>query len=79
MLRCAQELRPLTTWPAWKEKADFSVLLLYAPGSGCTPINYLTRNAPPYDCHSYCVLPVTPLDLDLLRATADVVVNIIRH
>jgi tetratricopeptide (TPR) repeat protein len=74
--RKAQELRPLTTWPARKEKADFSVLLLYAPGSGCTPINYLTRKAP-YDCHSYCVLPDTPQSIDLLRSNADVVINII--
>jgi Flp pilus assembly protein TadD len=76
IFRRAQELRPLTTWPARKEKADFSVLLLYAPGSGCIPVNYLTRKAP-YDCHSYCVLPDTPQNLDFLRAKADVVLNII--
>jgi hypothetical protein len=76
MFRRAQELRPLTKWPARKEKADFSVLLLYAPGTGCTPINYLTRKAH-YECHSYCVLPDTPQNLELLRAKADVVINII--
>jgi len=76
MFRRAQELRPLITLPASKEKADFSVLLLYAPGSGCTPINYLIHKAP-YDSHSYCVLPDTPHNLDILRAKADVVVNII--
>ena len=76
MFRRARELRPLITWRARKEQADFSVLLLYAPGSGCTPVNYLVRRAT-YDCHFYCVLPDAPRHLDLLRAKADVVVNTI--
>jgi len=76
IFRRAQELRPLITYPALKEKADFSVLILYAPGSGCAPINYLI-SAAPYDCHSYCVLPDMPQDLEILRAKADVVINII--
>jgi Flp pilus assembly protein TadD len=76
MFRCARELRPLITWHARKEKADFSALFLYAPGSGCTPVNYLVGKAP-YDCHFYCVLPDVPTHLDTLLAQADVVVNMI--
>ncbi len=77
MLRYAQELCPLLTWPAKKEKADFSVVLLYAPGGyGCTPINYLISGAP-YDCHFYCVIPDTQPSLDVLQAKADVVINLV--
>ena len=76
MFRHAGRLRPLVTWRARKEKADFSALLLYAPGSGCTPVNYLVGKAP-YDCHFYCVLPDAPRQLELLQAKADVVINMI--
>ena len=76
MFRHAQELRPLITQLAKKEKADFSVVLLDAPGPSCTPVSYLVGKAP-YDCHFYCVLPDVPFNLDILRAKADVVVNII--
>ena len=74
--RRAQELRPLITRRAVKEQPDFSVLLLDAPGPGCTPISYLAGSAP-YDCHYHCVIPDAPEDLDLLRSKADVVVNLI--
>ena len=76
MFRRAQELCPLITWRARKEKADFSVVLLYAPGSGLTPVNNLVRKAN-YDCHFYCVIPGAPQHLDILGAKADVVINII--
>ena len=78
MFRRARQLRPLITWRARKEQADFSVLLLFAPGSGCTPVNYLVGKAP-FDCHFYCVLPEAPppSELELLREKADVVVNMI--
>ena len=76
MFRRARELCPLITWRARKEKADFSALFLYAPGSGCTPVNYLVGKAP-YDCHFYCVLPDAPTHLDILLAKADVVINMI--
>ena len=74
--RRAQELRPLFTRRAAREKAAFSVVLLDALGPGNTPISYLAGRAP-YDCHYFCVIPDAPLDLDLLRAKADVVVNLI--
>jgi len=77
MFRQAQEICPLTSWPARKAKADFSVVILDAPGGGCTPVhNFLIRNAS-YDCHIYCVLPDSPPHLDMIRAKADVVLNII--
>lgn len=76
MFRRAQKLRPVVTWRARKDTADFSALFLYAPGNGCTPIEYLVRRAS-YDCHFYCVMPDAPEHLDLLRAKADVVVNMI--
>ena len=76
LLRRSLERSPLTTWRARKEEPDFSVLLLYAPGSGCTPISYLVRKAP-YDCHFYCVLPYESEHLELLKSKANVVVNMI--
>ena len=72
----AAAVRPLTTWRARKDRADFSVLLLYAPGSGCTPVDYLVGKAS-FDCHFYCVLPEAAHDLELLRSKADVVINMI--
>ena len=74
--RRARELQPLITRRAAKEQADFSVLLLDAPGPGSTPISYLAGRAP-YDCHYHCVIADAPEDLELLRAKADVVVNLI--
>ena len=76
MFRSVLQAVALITRHARKEQADFSALLLYAPGPGCTPVDYLLRKAP-YDCHFYCVLPDAPHNLDLLRAKADVVVNLI--
>ena len=77
LFRHAQETSPLITWKTLKKKADFSVVLLDAPGGGCTPVNnYLVRKAP-YDCHFYCVLPDSPHHIDLIRANADVVINLI--
>ena len=76
MFRRAQQLSPLITWRARKEQADFSALFLYAPGTGCTPVDYLARRAP-FDCHFYCVLPEAPAHLAMLQARADVVVNTI--
>ena len=74
--RQAQGVRPLITRRAGKEQADFSVLLLDAPGPGCTPITYLAGKAP-YDCHFHCIIPGASEDLELLRSKADVVINLI--
>jgi hypothetical protein len=74
--RQAQQIQPLITWPTKKPKADFSVLLLDAPGAGSTPVNYLVGQAG-YDCHFLAVLPDVAYDLDFLRTKADVVINMI--
>ena len=75
MFRHSQQLRPLITRPS-RNRAEFSVLLLDAPNSGSTPIGYLIGGAS-YDSHFYCVLPGEQRHLELLRAKADVVVNLI--
>jgi tetratricopeptide (TPR) repeat protein len=74
--RRAQELQPLITWRANQEKADFSALFLDTPLAGSTPVTYLAGRAS-YDRHFHCVIPDTPVDLDLLRSKADVVFNMI--
>ena len=76
MFRRAQELQPLITWRANQEKADFSALFLDTPLAGSTPVTYLAGRAS-YDRHFHCVIPATPVDLDLLRGKADVVFNMI--
>jgi Flp pilus assembly protein TadD/glutathione synthase/RimK-type ligase-like ATP-grasp enzyme len=76
MFRNAQKLQPLITWRANQERADFSALFLDTPMAGSTPVDYLAGRAG-YDRHFHCVIPDTPVDLDLLRAKADVVFNMI--
>jgi len=76
LFRTSRESRPLITWRARSEGASFSVLFLYAPGFGLTPVEHLVRKAP-YDCHFYCVLPDGEHPLDLLRQVGNVVVNTI--
>jgi tetratricopeptide (TPR) repeat protein len=74
--RRAQELQPVITSEAAKEKADFSVVFLDSPGPGSTPVGYLADKAP-YDSHFYCVLPDVQPNIEFLRDKADVVVNLI--
>jgi tetratricopeptide (TPR) repeat protein len=76
MFRLAQRSQPLITWRANAEKAEFSALFLDTPMGGSTPVNYLAGRAS-YDRHFHCVMPDTPVDLDLLRGKADVVFNMI--
>jgi len=76
MFRRAQKIQPLITWPCKKGKAEFSVLLLDAPGAGSTPVNYLAGWGA-YDCHFVGILPDFNYDMDLLRSKADIVVNMI--
>jgi Flp pilus assembly protein TadD/glutathione synthase/RimK-type ligase-like ATP-grasp enzyme len=76
MFRRAQQIQPLITWPCKKGKAEFSVLLLDAPGAGSTPVNYLASWGS-YDCHFVGILPDFSYDMDLLLSKADVVVNMI--
>ena len=76
MFRRAQELVPLITWPANQQKASFSALFLDTPMGGSTPVNYLAGKAG-YDRHFHCVIPDTPVDIELLLGKADVVFNMI--
>jgi tetratricopeptide (TPR) repeat protein len=76
MFRHAQQLQPLMTWRANQEKAEFSALFLDTPMAGSVPIDYLAGRAG-YDRHFHCVIPDTPVDIDLLRTKADVVFNMI--
>lgn len=76
VFRHALSLRPLISWPARKQPAEFSVLVLDTPGAGSTPVDYLMGGAN-YDTHFYCVMPGQTHDLDMLRSKADIVLNII--
>lgn len=76
MFRRAQKIQPLITWPSRKGKAEFSVLLLDAPGAGSTPVNYLAGWGA-YECNFVGILPDFNYDMDLLLSKADVVVNMI--
>jgi tetratricopeptide (TPR) repeat protein len=78
MFRRAQEAQPLITWRANQEKADFSAVFLDTPMGGSTPVNYLAGRAS-YDRNFHCVIPDTPVNLDLLRDKADVVFNMISN
>ena len=72
----AQALRPLLTLPIATAVPDFSVLALIAPGAGNTPYRYLIgKNA--YECHLYAMLPGVAADIGLLRASGDIVLNLI--
>ncbi len=71
----ALRLQPLITRPAIG-KPSFGVLLLVAPGSGNTPIDYLVQDTA-FDSHIVLFLPGFAYDLARLRGRADVVVNLI--
>jgi tetratricopeptide (TPR) repeat protein len=76
MFRHAQNLQPLITWRANQETPEFSAVFLDTPMAGSTPVNYLAGKAC-YDRHFHCVIPDTTFDIELLRARADVVFNMI--
>jgi tetratricopeptide (TPR) repeat protein len=72
----AQRLRPITTVRGTQGQADFSILVVTAPGAGNTPFRYLIGNST-YDSHFLGLLPELALDPDGLTAKGDVVVNLI--
>src|SRR6202012_5251879 len=74
--RRACELRPITTWRADTQPADFAALLIASPGAGNTPPDFLFRSAG-FDRHFYAVLPDAAHDLDMLRSHGDIAVNLI--
>jgi tetratricopeptide (TPR) repeat protein len=70
------ELRPLTTWPATRSPAPFSVLAIASPGIANTPPDFLFANAE-FDSHFFALLPDLEPDSELLRRHGDIVVNLI--
>lgn len=76
LFRRAHRLRPLSKRAGTKAKADFSVLLLAAPGVANTPSDYLIGRSG-YDSYFLSVMAGIDYDLPLLRNVADVVVNLI--
>ncbi|HLH91906.1 MAG TPA: tetratricopeptide repeat protein [Xanthobacteraceae bacterium] len=72
----AQALRPLNKLPTTTAEPDFAVLVIMAPGAGNTPYRYLIgKNS--YECNLYALLPNVEPDLELLRASGDIVLNLI--
>jgi glutathione synthase/RimK-type ligase-like ATP-grasp enzyme len=72
----AQALRPLNKLPTTTAVPDFAVLVIMAPGAGNTPYRYLIgKNS--YECNLYALLPNVEPDLALLRASGDIVLNLI--
>ena len=74
--RRACALRPLVTWPAARQPARFSVLLIQAPGVANTPPEFLFAHAS-YDCHFLAVMAGGEPDIALLRRHGDIIVNLI--
>ncbi len=70
------KVKPLMTKAANKTPADFSLLILFAPGLGNTPTEYLTDDQP-FETNSYPVLPGTEHDAAMLGQHAQVVFNVI--
>ncbi|RKP55742.1 tetratricopeptide repeat protein [Pararobbsia silviterrae] len=54
----------------------FRVLVLFAPGAGNTPYFYMMRIGT-YDCHMLTFVPGIEYDIEALRASTDVVMNLI--
>jgi hypothetical protein len=69
-------LKPFVTIDAIKSPPAFRVLMLFAPGAGNTPFEHLVDQAE-YETHVLNLVPDVAYDIDLLRASADVVVNLI--
>ncbi|MDE2336167.1 MAG: tetratricopeptide repeat protein [Alphaproteobacteria bacterium] len=67
-------VKPLLTKAANKAPPDFSVLILFAPGLGNTPTEYLTENQP-YETNTYPVLAGVQHDAALLKQHAQVIFN----
>lgn len=72
----AQKLRPLIRQSARKSPPDFTVLALQAPFGGNTPTEYLFFE-PDYAINTYAVLPGVAYDIAFLKASGDLVVNLV--
>ncbi|CAM2154024.1 Tetratricopeptide repeat protein [Pararobbsia alpina] len=69
-------LQPLLPIAASRQPPEFRALLLFAPGAGNTPIDFLIEGAP-FESLVLNVLPDVDHDCDRLRDAADVVVNLV--
>jgi tetratricopeptide (TPR) repeat protein len=74
--RRAARLQPLITRPAGTPRPEFRVLALFAPFAGNTPTEYLLTGKS-FEANTLAVFDGRDYDLDLLRANADVVFNLI--
>jgi len=74
--RRACEIKPLVIWPAARQPADYSILLIESPGVANTPPEFLLGHSNG-DCCFYPLLPGATPDLDLMRRHGDIVVNLI--
>ncbi len=72
----AARLEPLLRRPATQFPAEFRVLALFAPFAGNTPTEFLLTGAT-YDANTLAVFDGRDYDLDLLRRSGHVVVNLI--
>ncbi|SAL61225.1 TPR domain-containing protein [Caballeronia udeis] len=69
-------LKPFVTIEAIKSPPAFRVLMLFAPGAGNTPFEHLVHQVG-YETHVLNLLPDVAYDTDMLRDSADVVVNLV--
>jgi tetratricopeptide (TPR) repeat protein len=74
--RRALDLESLVTRKAATGTAEFSALLLLAPGALNTPHEYLVSRSN-FDAHVLLLLPGATYDVPYLRSRADVVVNLV--
>jgi glutathione synthase/RimK-type ligase-like ATP-grasp enzyme len=74
--RRALAREPLVTLPARRAPPAFRALLLFGPGAGNTPFEYLVEDAD-FDCHILTLVPEAPIDAAALRGRADLVVNLV--
>jgi tetratricopeptide (TPR) repeat protein len=72
----ATQLQPLIRRPATEFPAEFRVLALFAPFAGNTPTEYLLSGSA-YDANTLAVFEGRDYDLEALRQSGDVVVNLI--
>jgi glutathione synthase/RimK-type ligase-like ATP-grasp enzyme len=69
-------LKPFVTVDATVSPPAFRVLMLFAPGAGNTPFEHLVDRVE-YETYVLNLLPGVAYDIDMLRASADVVVNLV--
>ncbi|HTJ94354.1 MAG TPA: tetratricopeptide repeat protein [Pararobbsia sp.] len=67
---------PVQVGFALGRRPAFRALMLFAPGAGNTPYMYLLRVVT-YDCHVLSVVAGIDYDIDALRASTDIVFNLI--